>query len=67
MITYLNHKGDWRYETLIAITGNETSDDLWIEDSHEISLEDHLYEPFKMYFMEQVEKILFGQIKSYIR
>ena len=61
VITYLDHKGDWRYEISVVITGNEAWNDLWIEDSHEISSEDHLYEPFKMYFMEQVEKFYLGR------
>lgn len=60
MITCLDNKGDWRYEISVVITGNEAGNNLWVEDSYEISAEDHLYELFKMYFMKQVEKILFG-------
>ena len=60
MVVYVDKDGNWTYEILVVISGNMILDDIWIEDSYIIGLDDPLYEPFKAYFMERLEKSIFN-------
>ena len=59
MVVFMDEDGNWIYEISVVISGDVIFDDIWIEDSYIIGLDDLLYEPFKVYFMEQLEKSLF--------
>lgn len=60
IIAFVGNNGNWIYEIAVVISGNmEEFDNIWIERSYSISRNDPLYEQFKAYFMEQLEKELF--------
>lgn len=59
IIAFVGNNGNWSYEIAVVISSNMEFDDLWIEKSYDISRNDCLYESFKEYFMEQLEKKLF--------
>lgn len=62
MVAYVDKDGNWVYEIAVVISGDVIfDDDIWIEDSYTIGLDDLLYEPFKAYFMEQLEKSIFNR------
>lgn len=61
IIAFVGNNGNWLYEIAVVMSGNiEELDDVWIEESYTISQDDLLYAKFKAYFMEQLEKKLFG-------
>lgn len=60
MVVFMDKDGNWKYEIAVVISGDRELDYIWIEDSYIIGLDDLLYEPFKVYFMEQLEKSLFN-------
>lgn len=60
MVVFMDKDGNWKYEIVVVISGDRELDYIWIEDSYIIGLDDLLYEPFKGYFMEQLEKSLFN-------
>ena len=60
MVVFMDKNGNWVYEIVVVISGDISHDDIWIEDNYIIGLDDPLYEPFKVYFMEQLEKNLFN-------
>ena len=59
MVVFMDKDGNWTYEIAVVISGSSLFYDIWIEDSYTIDLDDPLYEPFKVYFMERLEKSLF--------
>lgn len=59
MVVFMDKDGNWTYEIAVVISGSSLFYDIWIEDSYTIDLDDPLYEPFKGYFMERLEKSLF--------
>lgn len=60
IISFVGNGGNWSYEIAVVISSNiEEPYDVWIERSYAISRDDFLYEQFKVYFMEQLEKKLF--------
>ena len=60
IIAFVGNNGNWSYEIAVVISSNiEELYDVWIERSYAISQDDLLYEQFKAYFMEQLEKKLF--------
>lgn len=59
MVVFMDKDGNWAYEIVVVISGSSLFYDIWIEDSYTIDLDDPLYEPFKVYFMERLEKSLF--------
>lgn len=59
MVVFMDKDGNWAYEIAVVISGSSLFHDIWIEDSYTIDLDDPLYEPFKGYFMERLEKSLF--------
>lgn len=59
IIAFVGNNGNWSYEIAVVISSNMEFDDLWIEESYDISWNNCLYEPFKEYFIEQLEKKLF--------
>lgn len=61
IIAFVGNNGDWIYEIAVVVSGNvEEFDEGWIESNYSISRNDPLYVQFKVYFMEQLEKKLFG-------
>lgn len=60
MVVYVDKTGKWLNEISIVISdSNRIFHGTWIEDEYIIGDEDPLYEPFKEYFMKQLEKTLF--------
>lgn len=59
MVVFMDKDGNWAYEIAVVISGSSLFHDIWLEDSYTIDLDDPLYEPFKVYFMERLEKSLF--------
>ena len=58
IIAYFDNN-KWLNEISVVISDYSAFDDTWIEEEYSIGQEDSLYEPFKTYIMEQLEKILF--------
>lgn len=60
MVVYADKAGKWLNEISIVISdSNRIFHRIWIEEEYIIGHEDPLYEPFKEYFMKQLEKTLF--------
>lgn len=55
----MDKKGEWRNEIAVVISDIDGKSDIWIEENYSINLGNHLYEPFKRYFMGQIERNLF--------
>lgn len=59
MVVFMDKTGKWSYEIAVVISGKSGCDDVWIEESYPIRHENYLFEPFKAYFMERLERNLF--------
>ena len=64
---FMNKTGKWSYEIAVVISGKSGCDDVWIEEDYSIKPEDHLYEIFRRYFMEQLESNLFNGYRVDVR
>ena len=60
IIVFSDTNGKWINEISIVISDYSAFDGTWIEEEYTIGHDDSLYEPFKTYFMKQLEEILFG-------
>lgn len=60
MIVFIDRDGNWTREISVLVSDISGSDDIWIEDSYSVGISDPLYEPFRLYFMKQLEERLFG-------
>ena len=67
MVVFMDKTGKWSYETAVVISGKSGCDDVWIEEDYSIKPEDHLYEIFRRYFMEQLESNLFNGYRVDVR
>ena len=67
MVVFMDKTGKWSYEMAVMISGKSGCDDVWIEEDYSIKPEDHLYEIFRRYFMEQLESNLFNGYRVDVR
>lgn len=60
IIVFIDRDGNWTKEISVLVSDSTGYDDIWIEESYSVDTSDPLYEPFKIYFMKQLEERLFG-------
>lgn len=61
MEVYFNQENTTMRDIRVMIEGNYNEDYLWLDKSINIVCGDILHEPFKKYFMQQLESILFEE------